>query len=42
MAIRLDVLDYITGTRVIPPLVVPMRVLAEPGCIDERGGECGI
>jgi general secretion pathway protein J len=42
LAIRLDVLDYITGKRVIPSLVVPLRVLAEPGCIDERGGECGI
>jgi hypothetical protein len=41
IAIRLDVLDYVTGDRVFPPLVVPFRVIAEPGCIDENGGECG-
>ncbi len=42
VAIRLDIVDYITEQRVVPPLVVPLRILAEPGCIDERGGECGV
>jgi hypothetical protein len=41
IAVRLEVLDYITGERVFPPLVVPFHVIAEPGCIDETGGECG-
>ena len=41
IAVRLDVLDYTTGKRVFPPLVVPFHIIAEPGCIDEAGGECG-
>ncbi|MCT8974715.1 PulJ/GspJ family protein [Microbaculum marinisediminis] len=42
VAIRLDVVDYTSEQRVIPPLVIPIRVDAEPGCVDERGGVCGI
>lgn len=40
-AIRLDVLDIATGTRVVPPLVVPLRIEADPGCISEEVGPCG-
>jgi|GEM_PF-2320652 len=42
VAVQLEVLDYVTGARVFPPLVVPFRITAEPGCIDEAGGECGV
>lgn len=41
-AIRLDVTDYVTGARIIPPLVVPLRIEADPGCIDNSGGDCGV
>lgn len=41
VAIRLDVVDFVTETRVIPPLIVPLRIEADPGCID-GAGECGI
>lgn len=40
-AIRLDVLDYATGQRVVPPLVVPLRVDADPGCVNDEAGPCG-
>jgi len=41
VAIRLDVVDNATGIRVIPPLIVPLQITAEPGCIDSDLGPCG-
>lgn len=39
-AIRLDVLNFATGQRVVPPMVVPIRVNTDPGCIDGAAGPC--
>jgi hypothetical protein len=41
LAIRLDVLSFATGTRVIPPLVVPLRIDGDAGCVNEEAGPCG-
>lgn len=41
VAIRLDVLDPVSGQRVVPPLTVRPAVEAEPGCIDPAAGRCG-
>ena len=40
-AIRLDVLNNATGTRIIPPMVVPLRIDGDAGCINEEAGPCG-
>jgi hypothetical protein len=40
VAIRLDVLNFQTDAPVVPPMVVPLRITAEPGCISREAGQC--
>ncbi|MEJ8574481.1 hypothetical protein [Microbaculum marinum] len=41
LAIRLDVLNFATGIRVLPPMIVQLRVDGDAGCINEEAGPCG-